>query len=107
MELDFWIPQWNIAIEYQGEHHYYDVYHVSVRWRQKHRDEEKRMICLSRGITLIEVPYRWDFERSSLIATIRKERKDLLMSFAGQEGDPIPEKPLKQLPLGKTIFVNS
>ena len=25
MELDFWIPNWNIAIEYQGEHHYYQV----------------------------------------------------------------------------------
>ena len=25
MELDFWIPNLNIAIEYQGEQHYYTV----------------------------------------------------------------------------------
>ena len=30
MELDFWIPNLNIGIEYQGEYHYYQVIYLLI-----------------------------------------------------------------------------
>src|SRR4051812_44330056 len=68
MELDIYLPKEKLAFEYQGESHYLDIYALGNRWRQRQRDEEKRNACTSRGITLIEIPYWWDFEIPSLIA---------------------------------------
>jgi len=53
MELDIWLPNLNLAFEYQGEQHYDDP-EVMIR------DEEKRTACRLAGIRLIEVPYTWD-----------------------------------------------
>lgn len=58
---------------------------------QLQRDEEKRIACknvnilfsfsyLKAGITLIEVPYWWNFEKKSLEATIHQKRFFWVMS---------------------------
>lgn len=87
MELDIFLPRENLAFEYQGEHHYYDVYAMGSGWNQQERDKEKRMRCKEKGITLIEIPYWWDKQKSSLISTIHQSRPDLL---AGEmTGEPI------------------
>jgi hypothetical protein len=81
MELDIFLPKERLAFEYQGEHHYQDIYSLGSGWNQKERDEEKRKICKEKKITLIEIPYWWDKQISSLAATIYKERNDLLVLY--------------------------
>ena len=69
--MDIFIPSKQLAFEYQGEQHYYDIYALGNLWSQKSKDEEKRIACKDKGITLIEIPYWWDKEKSSLMATIQ------------------------------------
>ena len=91
LELDLFLPKEKLAFEYQGEQHYHDIFALGHRWRQQQKDTEKREICSSNGITLIEVPYWWDQETSSLIATINKHQRGLLIVPEG--ANPIPEEP--------------
>ena len=92
MQLDIYLPKEKLAFEYQGEHHFYDIYSVGESHeRCSQRDEEKMLACLSRQITLIEIPYWWDFQKSSLIATICRYRNDLVENIKGAQ--PIPLEP--------------
>ena len=91
MELDVYIPALRLALEYHGEQHYRDIYSIGARWRQKERDEERRLACLQFGITLIQVPYSWDFQLASLKGTIQQQRHD---SFVGEKIEQrIPSEP--------------
>lgn len=67
LRFDFYLPDMNICIEYQGEQHYmpikfrkkdYDTINEKFGM-QKHRDDIKREYCLNNHIKLIEVPY-WE-----------------------------------------------
>jgi hypothetical protein len=79
MELDIYLPKEQLAFEYQGEHHFHDIYHMGTLWQQvRKKDKDKRKACKENEITLIEVPYWWDMETPSLVATIHKEREDLI-----------------------------
>lgn len=103
MELDVFVPDFNLAFEYQGffklkvkvqgEQHYSPIYHMSTDHLQLvQRDEEKRNACENANITLIEVPYWWDFSKSSLAATILKKRPDIPI-YQVEVGNPIPDRP--------------
>ena len=103
MRLDIFLPKELLAFEYQGEQHYHDVYALGNLWIQKEKDKEKRIACKENGITLIEIPYWWDFKKSSLVATIHFHRPDLIPSPG--EGQPIPsELPATNLKGIKYIF---
>lgn len=64
LEYDFFIPNKNISIEYQGKQHY-----EAVDWfggeesfkKQQYRDDIKRKYCKDNGIFLLEIPYT-DFD---------------------------------------------
>lgn len=93
MELDLWIPQYGIGIEFQGEQHYthVDVFGPSTGayWE---RDILKNNLCATQGITLVVIPYWWDGEIASLSATLYQTRPDV---FPVSDANPIPrEKPI-------------
>lgn len=65
LPFDFYLPDFNIAIEYDGEHHYYPVNHgennkektiMKFKATKKH-DGIKTNYCLKNDIKLIRIPY--------------------------------------------------
>ncbi len=82
MELDIYLPREKLALEYQGQQHYTDIHTLGPQWIQREKDEEKRKQCSKKGITLIEVPFWWDFTISGLMTEIHLERPDLI-PFSG------------------------
>ena len=63
--------------------------HLGTLWQKKQTDEEKKRACKLHKITLIEVPFWWDREATSLAATIQKETENLLVDYVAGEC-PIP-----------------
>jgi hypothetical protein len=61
MQLDIWVPEYNLALEYQGEHHYYDIHSAygtgSTSKMFHERDQEKKRMCIEKGVFLICIPY--------------------------------------------------
>jgi hypothetical protein len=96
MEFDIFLPYERLAFEYQGEHHYYDVYLLGNSWQQKDRDQQKREACMEHGITFIEIPYWWDGQLPSLEATVRQQWKNLSSCFP--QGTAIPPQSLINSP---------
>lgn len=69
IELDIWIPQHKIAIEYQGEQHYHNTFTRAFSgdlYSYRSRDYKKKQKCESVGIQLFYVPYWWDSDVTSL-----------------------------------------
>lgn len=64
LRFDFYLPEQNLAIEYQGELHVMPVEFfggIEKYEDQKARDEVKRKYCQNKGINFLEIFY-WDFE---------------------------------------------
>jgi hypothetical protein len=80
IELDIYLPEHSLAIEYQGFQHYHQTYRNSLH-PQCDRDRNKRRICSELGITLLEVPYWWDSSPSRLLSAIHKLRADIPLSL--------------------------
>lgn len=62
--IDFYIPEKNMFIEFQGEQHYNiaasKIMHDSRGWqKQKKRDNHLRAYAKSKGISLVEIPYTY------------------------------------------------
>lgn len=55
--LDYYLEEYNLAVEYQGEFHYKSFKEGKLPLRQIQRDDVKRNYCASHGITLIEWVY--------------------------------------------------
>lgn len=70
MQLDIYIPQYMLCLEYQGIQHFTNNGRYDGFYSQQNRDIEKKEACNSVGITLVYIPYWWDFKKNSLIATI-------------------------------------
>lgn len=64
LSYDFYIPNLNILIEFQGEQHYKPINYFGGEKQfeiQQEHDKRKREYAKDNGIKLIEIPY-WDFE---------------------------------------------
>eukprot|EP01114_Cavostelium_apophysatum_P017721 TRINITY_DN5331_c0_g1_i3.p1 TRINITY_DN5331_c0_g1~~TRINITY_DN5331_c0_g1_i3.p1 ORF type:complete len:845 (-),score=169.37 TRINITY_DN5331_c0_g1_i3:2211-4745(-) len=78
LELDMFFPSEKLAVEFQGQVHFSQLFkQQSMRIRQQN-DELKRLACRDAGITLVAIPYWWDRSKDQLIATVRQQRPDLL-----------------------------
>lgn len=60
LKFDFFLPDYNTVIEYQGEWHYFD-FKNNLTIQQK-RDKTKREYCKNNDIEEIEIPY-WNYNK--------------------------------------------
>lgn len=66
---DFYLPQQNLVIEYQGEQHYHPVKNFGGEkgyLRTTERDEHKRKLLQNKKMELLEIPY-WELKNISNI----------------------------------------
>lgn len=81
--LDFFIPSLNLAIEYDGEHHFRPVQFGGVSEEKakeefkktQRRDKEKNSLCKERGIKLVRVAYTEKYD--DIVKILDKEVKSL------------------------------
>jgi hypothetical protein len=77
LTIKIYLPTLSIALEYQGETHFYSS-HVFGRASDRQKaDELKRQFAAKVGITLIPIPFWWDKLPASLASTLQLYRPDL------------------------------
>lgn len=63
LHFDFWLPQYRVAIEYDGKQHYKSIEFFDknepLEVRQE-RDKIKNQYCKDNGINLIRIPYTYN-----------------------------------------------
>lgn len=65
MSFDIWLPEHNVAIEFDGEQHYKPGFGGKEKLEQtKKLDAQKNKLCRDNNITLIRIPY-WDESKIS------------------------------------------
>ena len=75
LPFDFYLPQYNITIEYDGRQHYkLDCFNMNLLdlMNLKYNDNKKTQYCNDNNIKLIRIPY-WDFNDIEKI--LKKELK--------------------------------
>ena len=60
--FDFYLPDYNLVIEYQGKQHYEQAEYFGNLEERKRRDQIKRDYCKQNNIKLVEIPYT-DFDK--------------------------------------------
>jgi hypothetical protein len=75
MELDVYVPELSLAIEYQGAQHYRIAWGDEETFAHlQQRDAEKKAACINANILLIEVPYdKWDGTVEGLLSIISEK----------------------------------
>lgn len=104
-QFDTFVPKLKLALEYQGEQHYYQVYPLGQLDQIQRRDQEKRTACKAHEINLIEVPYWWDRTKESLAATISQIMPHLNIPLPPNI-KPIPHYPPEGLPQGNLTSID-
>lgn len=75
--LDIWVPGRRLAIEYQGEQHFYPISFFGGEDGLKaaqERDEKKRRLCAQNGIRLIEVSFEENITDEQLALLISGDK---------------------------------
>ena len=66
--FDFYLPDYNCCIEYDGEQHYISTGYYGGKEklnRNQENDNIKNNYCKEHNIKLIRIPY-WDFEKNKI-----------------------------------------
>ena len=58
LPFDFYLPKYNLIIEFDGQHHFHEVGFGNYESTKKH-DEIKNQYCKNNNIKLLRIPY-WD-----------------------------------------------
>jgi len=93
VQIDIWVPLFNLAIEYQGEHHFHEIRGFGPSGTlalYTSRDQLKTRLAADQNVNFITIPYWWDGEMSSLAATLHMHFPTIFTAVAS--GTPIPEK---------------
>eukprot|EP00026_Physarum_polycephalum_P004657 Phypoly_transcript_04679.p1 GENE.Phypoly_transcript_04679~~Phypoly_transcript_04679.p1 ORF type:complete len:669 (+),score=68.95 Phypoly_transcript_04679:107-2113(+) len=78
LELDLVLPERGICFEFQDHYHYTSTWYAQVPvLAVQNKDAQKKNMVNKIAISLIVVPYWWDGQRESLMATINFYRPDL------------------------------
>jgi len=72
LQLDAYFEAQQMAVEYQGKGHYFDLINFGEVAQIEMKDAEKAARCGFKSISLIEVPFWWDQSISSIKETITK-----------------------------------
>lgn len=86
--FDFYLPDFNILVEYQGAQHYVYTPHFhkskSDFLKAQERDRRKIAYCLAQGIKLYEIPY-WEVENIKTSEEIFQDRFLVRSKFHNDE----------------------
>lgn len=81
--LDFYLPEYNMAIEYQGEQHFKPVKYFGGEKRfldRKERDNRKKVLCNKNGIDILYVSFYKDAPE-----TIIKQKEELIENIKNHD----------------------
>ena len=59
LPFDYFLPQYNILIEFDGEQHFFDKPHFEPLQQIRHKDMIKNFYCFNNDLTLIRIPYNY------------------------------------------------
>jgi len=79
LEIDIWLPELQLGIEYQGEQHYKVIEHWGGKEGLEKRmanDRKKKKLCQSLGYSLIEVKYSEELSEERIKQKIDKALRD-------------------------------
>ena len=66
LPFDFYVPSFNLCIEYDGEHHYFPVFSKESHLKTVKHDRIKNEFCQNNGISLLRIPY-WEYNNVETI----------------------------------------
>jgi hypothetical protein len=90
-EFDVFVPSLSLALEYQGQTHYFSSHTFGKASDRQRADLFKLEYANQLGITVISVPFWWDKKPASIAATINLVRPDILLYDAPTKfASPIP-----------------
>jgi len=72
LPFDFYLPDYNTIIEFDGYQHYYEVKMFGKLSRIQKHDKIKNNYCKENNINLLRIPY-WELENETIEKTIDVE----------------------------------
>ena len=77
LRFDFFLPQYNIVIEFDGEQHYHPIDFFGGEkefYKLKERDKIKNQYCLSNNLSLFRIPYTEVDSITNILQEILEEK---------------------------------
>ena len=74
MEIDIYLPEFNVGIEFQGSQHYFAKWGKHELNNIKKRDREKKRIFKKHGIKILYVSYKWKGQKRPIIKFLKKNK---------------------------------